>query len=93
MFHSVFDKRDLINARRRASYRKNKLDADENKEPFIAPIRGGHRKKNVDAPNNHLHEHLPALDLAGTSMLYYSSTTNVYTKLNEYDTFNEKACM
>ena len=65
MFHSVFDKRDLINNRRRASYRKSKSDADENKEPFIAPIRGGHRKKNEDAANKHLHDNMSALDISG----------------------------
>ena len=37
----------------------------------MAPIRAGHRKKNENAANNHLREHLPALDLAGTNMLYY----------------------
>ena len=79
MFHSVFDKRDLINAWRRASYRKNKEDADENKEPLKAPRRGGYRKKNEDAANKHLHENGPALNISGTSIVYYSTTTIVYT--------------
>ena len=65
--------------RRRAAYRKNKEYADENKEQIKAPRRGGYQKKNEDAANKYLRENLPALNISGMSILYYSTTTNLYS--------------
>jgi hypothetical protein len=67
------DKRELINARRRATYLKNKENADANKEQMKAPLLGGYRKKYDDAAGKHLYENLPAVNMSGTTILYYSA--------------------
>ena len=56
------DKRELINARRRATYLKNKENADINKEQLKAPgVDGKHDGK-------HLHQNMPAVDTSGTTI-------------------------
>nr|XP_045084404.1 uncharacterized protein LOC123493975 [Aegilops tauschii subsp. strangulata] len=59
------DKKELINARRRATYLKNKENADINKEQMKSPLVDGYRRKYDDAAGKHLHQNMPAVDMSG----------------------------
>ena len=43
-------------------------------------MRGGYRKKNVEAANKHLHDNMSALDISGTIILQFSTTANGDTR-------------
>ena len=62
------DKKELINARRRATYLKNKENADINKEQLKAPGVDGYRKKYDEHDGKHLHQNMPAVDTSGTTI-------------------------
>ena len=62
------DKKELINAWRRATYLKNKENADINKEQVKAPLVDGYQRKYDDAAGKHLHQNMPAVYMSGTTI-------------------------
>ncbi|EMS64270.1 hypothetical protein TRIUR3_12587 [Triticum urartu] len=71
------DKRDLINARRWATYLKNKENADINKEQMKAPLIDGSRKKHDDAAGKHLHQNMKFVDMSGMQNVTWSALGDI----------------
>ncbi|XBH59029.1 hypothetical protein VPH35_080344 [Triticum aestivum] len=71
------DKKELINARRRATYLKNKENADINKEQMKAPLVDGYRRKYDDDAGKHLHQNMPAVDMSGMQNVPWSALGDI----------------